>query len=256
MAGGTGSRLAPLTKSVNKQLLPIFDKPLIYYPLSTLMLAGIRNILIITSSDHINAFKHLLGDGSNFGITLEYVVQNNPQGIAQGLILAEEILSGERVAMILGDNLFHGAGLGRQLSQYQDVSGAQIFVYPVTDPENYGVVSLDENQNPLSIEEKPQNPLSNLAVTGLYFYDQTVFERTKLLSPSARGELEISDLNRLYLDSGELHVNVLPRGTVWLDTGSFSGIHDAASYVRILQERQNLTIGSPIDVALEQGWIA
>jgi glucose-1-phosphate thymidylyltransferase len=255
MAGGSGSRLAPLTKTVNKQLLPIFDKPLIYYPLSTLMLAGIREFMLISSPNEIVNFQKLFGDGEQFGISIDYGVQAAPKGIAQGLLVAEEFISGQKVGFILGDNLFHGHGLGRQLAEHNQINGAQIFAYQVADPTSYGVVEIDESGLVIGIEEKPQIPKSNLAVTGLYFYDEEVVSIAKALKPSARGELEITDVNRIYLERDQLSVSILSRGTAWLDTGTFEGLHDASSYIKIVQERQNASIGNPYDVAKTQGWI-
>ena len=255
MAGGSGSRLAPLTKTVNKQLLPIFDKPLIYYPLSTLMLAGIREFMLISSPSEIGNFQKLFGQGEEFGISIEYGVQAEPKGIAQGLLVAEKFIAGHKVGFILGDNLFHGHGLGRQLAQHNQINGAQIFAYSVADPRSYGVVEISDSGKILGIEEKPHKPKSDLAVTGLYFYDEEVVSIAKLLKPSARGELEITDVNRAYLERNQLSVSVLSRGTAWLDTGTFEGLHDASSYIRIVQERQNASIGNPYDVAKAQGWI-
>ena len=255
MAGGSGSRLAPLTKTVNKQLLPIFDKPLIYYPLSTLMLAGIREFMLISSPSEIVNFQKLFGNGEQFGISIEYAVQAEPKGIAQGLLLAEEFITGQKVGLILGDNLFHGYGLGRQLAEHNQINGAQIFVYQVADATSYGVVDIDKSGQIIGIEEKPQIPKSNLAVTGLYFYDEEVVSIAKSLKPSARGELEITDVNRVYLERGQLNVSILSRGTAWLDTGTFEGLHDASAYIKIVQERQNASIGNPYDVAKTQGWI-
>ncbi len=255
MAGGSGSRLAPVTKTVNKQLLPIFDKPLIYYPLSTLMLAGVREFLLITSPNEISNFQKLFGSGEQFGISISYGVQAEPKGIAQGLLVAEEFISGHKVGFILGDNLFHGHGLGRQLAEHNNVNGAQIFAYAVADPRSYGVVEIDGSGKIMGVEEKPQNPKSNLAVTGLYFYDEDVVSIAKSLKPSSRGELEITDVNRVYLERNKLSVSVLSRGTAWLDTGTFEGLHDASSYIKIVQERQNASIGNPYDVAKAQGWI-
>jgi glucose-1-phosphate thymidylyltransferase len=255
MAGGSGSRLAPLTKTVNKQLLPIFDKPLVYYPLSTLMLAGVREFLLISSPNEISNFESLFGTGEQFGISIEYGVQAQPKGIAEGLLVAEKFITGHKVGFILGDNLFHGHGLGRQLAEHNCVTGAQIFAYAVADPSSYGVVEIDKDGKVIGIEEKPQTPKSNLAVTGLYFYDEEVVSIAKSLKPSARGELEITDLNRIYLERNKLKVSVLSRGTAWLDTGTFEGLHDASSYIRIVQERQNSSIGNPSDVAVAQGWI-
>jgi len=255
MAGGSGSRLAPLTKTVNKQLLPVFDKPLIYYPLSTLMLAGIREFILISSPSEVVNFEKLFGNGEQFGISIEYGVQAEPKGIAQGLLVAEKFIAGQKVGFILGDNLFHGHGLGRQLAQHNQINGAQIFAYQVADPTSYGVVEIDKDGLVIGIEEKPQIPKSNLAVTGLYFYDEEVVSIAKSLKPSTRGELEITDVNRAYLKCGQLHVSVLSRGTAWLDTGTFEGLHGASSYIKIVQERQNASIGNPYDVAKTQGWI-
>ena len=255
MAGGSGSRLAPLTKTVNKQLLPVFDKPLIYYPLSTLMLSGIREFMLISGPSEIENFQRLFGNGDEFGISIEYGAQAEPKGIAQGLLVAEKFITGHKVGFILGDNLFHGHGLGRQLAEHNAVSGAQIFAYAVADPRSYGVVEIDESGKVVGIEEKPKDPKSNLAVTGLYFYDEEVVSIAKSLKPSARGELEITDVNRVYLDRKQLNVSVLSRGTAWLDTGTFEGLHDASSYIKIVQERQNASIGNPYDVAKTQGWI-
>ena len=255
MAGGSGSRLAPLTKTVNKQLLPIFDKPLIYYPLSTLMLAGLREFMLISSPSDIDNFQRLFGDGKQFGISIEYGIQSEPKGIAEGFLVAEKFITGHKVGMILGDNLFHGHGLGRQLAQHNNVIGAQIFAYSVADPTSFGVIEIDDFGKVIGIEEKPQNPKSDLAVTGLYFYDEEIITITKQLNPSARGELEITDVNKIYLERGKLHASILSRGTAWLDTGTFEGLHDASSYIKILQERQNASIGNPYDVARTQGWI-
>jgi glucose-1-phosphate thymidylyltransferase len=255
MAGGSGSRLSPLTKSVNKQLLPIYDKPLIYYPLSTLMLAGIREVMVVSSPNEIANFQRLFGSGAQFGITIEYGTQASPGGIAEGFLVAEKFITGHKVGFILGDNLFHGHGLGRQLAAHNQVSGAQIFAYQVADPRSYGVIEVDVNGSVLNIEEKPEHPKSNLAVTGLYFYDEEVINIAKSLKPSPRGELEITDVNRVYLERDQLNVTVLSRGTAWLDTGTFEGLHDASSYIKIVQERQNASIGNPLDVAKNQGWI-
>lgn len=255
MAGGSGSRLAPLTKTVNKQLLPVFDKPLIYYPLSTLMLAGIREFMLISSPSEIGNFQRLFGNGDEFGISIQYGIQAEPKGIAQGLLVAEKFITGHKVGFILGDNLFHGHGLGRQLAEHNSVKGAQIFAYAVAEPRSYGVVEIDELGKVIGIEEKPLEPKSNLAVTGLYFYDEEVVSIAKSLKPSARDELEITDVNRIYLELDQLNVSVLSRGTAWLDTGTFDGLHDASSYIKIVQERQNASIGNPYDVARTQGWI-
>jgi glucose-1-phosphate thymidylyltransferase len=255
MAGGSGTRLSPLTKSVNKQLLPIYDKPLIYYPLSTLMLAGIREVMVVSSPNEIANFQRLFGSGDQFGISIEYGTQVSPGGIAEGFLVSEKFITGHKVGFILGDNLFHGHGLGRQLAAHNQVSGAQIFAYQVADPRSYGVIEVGVNGNVLNIEEKPEHPKSNLAVTGLYFYDEEVVNIAKSLKPSPRGELEITDVNRAYLERNQLNVTVLSRGTAWLDTGTFEGLHDASSYIKIVQERQNASIGNPFDVAKNQGWI-
>jgi glucose-1-phosphate thymidylyltransferase len=255
MAGGTGSRLSPLTTAVNKQLLPIFDKPLIYYPLSTLMLAGIKEIMIISTESEISNFEKLFKNGNQFGISIQYEIQKEPRGIAQGLIIGEDFIKDHKIGFILGDNLFHGYGLGRQLSLHNDILGAHIFAYHVSDPENYGVLELDKFEKIIDIQEKPKVPKSNLAVTGLYFYDEQVCKIAKSIVPSSRGELEITDVNRQYLKQNLLGVTVLSRGTAWLDTGTFKGLHDASSYIKIVQERQNASIGNPYDVAIAQGWI-
>ena len=255
MAGGSGTRLHPLTKSVNKHLLPVYDKPLIYYPLTTLILAGIREIAIVTSPREIMNFKALLGNGDQFGIQIHYVTQDQPAGIAQGLLLCRDFLEGQKVGFILGDNLFHGSGLGRQLTRHQELKGAQIFAYKVANPENYGIVELNSNGEILSLSEKPCLPKSDLAITGLYFYDETVLEKVSTISPSARGELEITDLNIKYLEEGTLSVTPLSQGVAWLDTGTFQGLHDASSYIRIVEERQNSKIGDPVEAAKIQGWI-
>jgi glucose-1-phosphate thymidylyltransferase len=254
MAGGLGTRLTPLTKTVNKQLLPIFDKPLIYYPISTLMLAGVREFILISGPKEIGNFEALLGTGNQFGISIEYGIQESPNGIAEGFLIAEKFLTGHKVALILGDNLFHGHGLGRQLSEHINVNGAHVFAYQVSDPKSYGVVELDNSGRVLSIEEKPKYPKSNLAVTGLYFYDEQVVDITRSLSYSLRGELEITDVNKVYLTQNLLNVTTLSRGTAWLDTGTFEGLHDASSYIRIMQERQNSSIGDPSEIARILGW--
>jgi glucose-1-phosphate thymidylyltransferase len=255
LAGGRGTRLFPLTKVISKQLLPVYDKPLIYYPLSTLMLAGIRDVLIITTPDDMNVFKRVLGNGSQFGIQLSYKMQPTPEGLAQGIILAEDFLRSDNFAYILGDNIFHGSGLGRNLERFSNVKGAQIFGFAVAKPNQYGVVQLSEDGNIIGIEEKPQFPKSNLAVTGLYFYDNQAVDMAKDLKPSPRGELEITDLNLKYLGLNQVNLTILPRGTAWLDTGTFEDLHDAATFVRLIEERTGDRVGDPSDVARTQGWI-
>ena len=255
MAGGSGTRLFPLTRAVNKHLLPIFDKPLIYYPLTTLMLAGIREFALVTSPNEVANFKRLLGDGSQFGVEIRYVEQPHPAGIAQGLSLTRDFIESHKVGFILGDNLFHGIGLGRQLAEHRTITGAHIFSYRVRNPESYGVVELGEDERIIDLHEKPTNPPSNLAITGLYFYDEQVSEFVSTLTPSKRGELEITDLNRIYLKNSSLEMTVLSQGTAWLDTGTFQGLHDASSYIKIVEERQNTKIGDPMEAARNQGWI-
>ena len=255
LAGGTGSRLWPITKSVSKQLLPVYDKPMIYYPISTLMLAGVREILIITTPDDQPAFKNLLGDGSNFGITFTYAVQPKPEGLAQALIIGEEFLAGDSCLMILGDNIFHGAGLGHELARSLPTSGAHIFTYEVSNPSDYGVLELDKDQRPISITEKPKQYVSNLAVTGLYFFDHQASAAAKTIEPSPRGELEITSLIEHYLRNQELTFTALTRGTAWLDTGNPNSLNYAAAYIRIIEERTGLKIACPEEIAYEQGWI-
>lgn len=256
LAGGTGSRLWPITRGVSKQLLHVYDKPMVHYPIATLMAAGIRKILIITSPEDEDAFKRLLGDGKDLGIAFHYKVQENPRGLADAFILGEDFLSGNKCALILGDNIFHGSGLGRQLMDYTDLSGAHIFAYRVADPTQYGVVEFDEDGNVLSIEEKPENPRSSFAVPGLYFYDESVVEIAKTVKPSARGEIEITSINNEYLRNGNLRVSVLPRGTAWLDTGTVQALHDASSYIKILEDRQGTKVSCLEEVAWRQGWIS
>ncbi len=255
LAGGTGSRLHPITLGISKQLTPVYDKPMIYYPLSTLMLAGIRDILVITTPQDADQFRRLLGDGSAFGVELSYAVQESPDGLAQAFLLGEEHIGEDSVALVLGDNIFYGPGLGTQLRKYQEVDGAAVFGYRVSDPSAYGVVEFDEEFRAVSIEEKPEHPRSHYAIPGLYFYDNDVIEHARNLRPSARGELEITDLNRIYLEQGKLRVEVLPRGTAWLDTGTFDSLADATSFIRTVQARQGLSIGCPEEIAWRTGLI-
>ena len=255
LAGGHGSRLYPLTAAVSKQLLPVFDKPMIYYPISTLMLSGIRQILIVSTPRDIARFQDLLGDGSNFGVNFDYFVQDFPNGIAEVFKICKERIQGKKVCLILGDNLFHGNGLGRELSKYLTIEGCHILGYPVSNPQDYGVLEMDQNGSILGIEEKPQNPRSKFAIPGLYFYDEKVLERSLSLTASSRGELEITALNKIYLDENQLSCSILPRGTAWFDTGTFENLSDASNYVRILEQRQGVKVACLEEIAWKQGWI-
>jgi glucose-1-phosphate thymidylyltransferase len=255
LAGGTGSRLHPITQGISKQLVPVYDKPMIYYPLSTLMLAGIRDILVITTPHDADQFERLLGDGSQFGISLTYAQQPSPDGLAQAFVIGERHIRSDSVALVLGDNIFYGPGMGTRLRRYQNLQGAAVFGYWVADPSAYGVVEFDAEGRALSLEEKPRSPRSHYAIPGLYFYDNDVISIAKDLRPSARGELEITDLNRVYLERGALQVEMLPRGTAWLDTGTFDSLREATEFIATVQKRQGLSIGCPEEVAWRLGFL-
>ena len=256
LAGGSGTRLYPITQGISKQIMPVYDKPMIYYPLATLKMAGINEILIITTPEDQDQFRRLLGDGSHFGCRFTYTAQETPRGLADAFILGADFIGDDAVAMILGDNIFYGYGLGAQLKELTDPDGGAVFAYHVADPERYGVVEFDDHKHAVSIEEKPERPKSNYAVVGLYFYDNDVVEIARNVRPSPRGEIEITDVNREYLRRGSLRVGVLDRGTAWLDTGTFNSLMQAAEFVRVIEERQGLRIGSPEEIAWREGFIS
>jgi glucose-1-phosphate thymidylyltransferase len=255
LAGGSGTRLYPITKGISKQLMPIYDKPMIYYPLSILMLSGINEVLIITTPEDSEQFQRLLGDGKDLGCSFSYAVQAVPNGLAQAFVIGADFVGNDKVALVLGDNIFYGAGFSKLLQSFNDLTGAAVFAYEVSDPERYGVVEFDANNKAVSIEEKPKEPKSNYAVPGLYFYDNSVIDIAKNIQPSPRGEYEITDVNRVYLDQGKLQVGVMSRGTAWLDTGTFDSLSDACEFVRVIEKRQSQKIGCIEEIAYRMGFI-